>query len=162
MMKESIGIGLGERYISTSADEVLVAYGLGSCLGICMIDPTHNVAGLLHAVLPVRNNGAEPFSAKFVDSGIEGLLDEMIKAGAHKHKMFVRMVGGANMLLSPGLSNTFDIGSRNIESARHTLQRLNLFVEKEDVGGHAGRTFRVYVGSGRTTVKIVGGTERDL
>lgn len=161
-MKEPIGVGLGELVISTSTEDVLVAYGLGSCLGICMVDPVRKIGGLLHAVLPAHSNGSDRLCPKYVDSGIEALLDGMLKAGALQKNIQIRMVGGANMLISPGLSSTFDIGTRNIEAARNTFKGLNLRIEREATGGHTGRTLRLYVGNGRTTVKVVGGTEEEL
>jgi chemotaxis protein CheD len=161
-MSDPINIGLGERVVSKNPLDVLVAYGLGSCLGICMFDPVRRVSGLLHAVLPQRTNGSDPYNAKYVDSGIEGLLDEMVKAGADKRRIVVRMAGGANMLVASGLSNTFDIGTRNINSARGTFQRLGMPLKAEDVGGNLGRTVRVYVADGRMTVRILNGKEQEL
>jgi chemotaxis receptor (MCP) glutamine deamidase CheD len=72
------------------------------------------------------------------------------------------MVGGANMLIAPGLTTTFDIGTRNIEKARTTFQRLNIKVAAEEVGGHIGRTVRVYVADSRVTVRVVGEKEHEI
>ncbi len=107
-------------------------------------------------------NGADPLCAKYVDSGIEGLLDGMLRAGADRRSLVVRIAGGANMLLGAGLSQTFDVGNRNIHSAHETLRRLNLSLHSEETGGHSGRTVRVYVATGRVTVRVVGGVEKDL
>jgi len=161
-MNDPLNIGLGERVVSQNPLDVLVAYGLGSCLGISMYDPVKRISGMLHAVLPARGNGADPHSAKYVDSGIEGLLAEMLKAGAERRRIVIRMAGGANMLMTSGLSSTFDIGTRNIGSAHATLQRLGMPLKAEDVGGNLGRTVRVYVGDGRMTVRILNGKEQDL
>jgi chemotaxis protein CheD len=81
MKKDPISLGLGERAISRNPDDVLVAYGLGSCLGISMVDPSTRVSGLLHAVLPGAANGVssnDPVSQKYVDTGIEGLLEAVV------------------------------------------------------------------------------------
>jgi chemotaxis protein CheC len=40
--------------IETVPDEVLVAYGLGSCVAVCLYDPAARVGGMLHALLPHR------------------------------------------------------------------------------------------------------------
>jgi chemotaxis protein CheD len=135
---------------------------LGSCLGIKMYDPVTGASGLLHAVLPQCNNGSEPGNPKYVDSGIEGLLSALLKKGADRRRIIIKMAGGANMLITPGFKHTFDIGNRNVESAHKTFERLNLSLKKEDVGGNIGRTVRVYVASGRMTVRIIGGTEQEL
>ena len=161
-MKEPISVGLGEMVVSQDKEDVLVAYGLGSCLGIKMYDPVTGASGLLHAVLPICNTGSDTGNSKFVDSGIEGLLSAMIKKGADRRRIIVKMAGGANMLVTPGIQHTFDIGIRNVEAAHKTFERLNLCLRKEDVGGNIGRTVRVYVTNGRMTVRIIGGIEKEL
>jgi len=86
----------------------------------------------------------------------------LIKQGANKDRLIVRLVGGANMLISPGLTSSFDIGTRNIETARAALQRLNMKIAAEEVGGHTGRTTRVYVGESRVTVRVIGEKEHEI
>jgi chemotaxis protein CheD len=165
-MNNPISLGLGEMAVTRNPDDVLAAYGLGSCLGICMIDPVTKVTGLLHAVLPETLNISDsenPSNAsKFVDRGIESLLAAMTKEGANRNRIIVRVVGGANMLTAPGLTSTFDIGTRNIEKARKTFQRLNIKIAAEEVGGHTGRTVRVYVADSRVTVRVIGEKEHEI
>jgi chemotaxis protein CheD len=72
------------------------------------------------------------------------------------------MAGGANMLIAPGFTSTFDIGTRNIEKARTVFQRLNLKITAEEVGGHTGRTVRVYVADSRVTVRVIGEKEHQI
>jgi len=157
----SINIGLGELVVSKNPDDMLVAYGLGSCLGIGMYDPVARTAGLLHAVLPESANG-DRSNSKYVNCGILNLIDGMLKAGASQSRLLVRMVGGANMLVSSSLSSMFEIGSRNITSAHLTFQKLNMRLSAEEVGGNVGRTVRLYVISGKMTVRMVGGVEHDI
>jgi len=165
-MNNQISLGLGEQAISRNPEDILVAYGLGSCLGISMIDPVTRITGLFHAVLPERTNGSEmndPNTAfKYVDCGIENMLAAMIREGANKNRLVIRMAGGANMLIAPGMTSTFDIGTRNIEKARMKFQQMNIKVAAEAVGGHTGRTVRVYVADSRMTVKVIGDKEKEL
>ncbi|MCX6066291.1 MAG: chemotaxis protein CheD [Chloroflexi bacterium] len=164
-MKDPISVGLGEQAISRSPEDILVAYGLGSCLGISMVDPVSRVSGLLHAVLPGLVNGmdrSDTNSHKYVDSGIEDLLAAVLKEGANRSRLIVRIAGGANMLISPGMTSSFDIGTRNIEAARITMQRIRMPIKVEEVGGHTGRTVRVYVADSRVTVRVIGEKEHDI
>jgi chemotaxis protein CheD len=163
-MKER-NVGLGEYVISRSPDEVLVAYGLGSCIGVVMIDPVSRLCGLLHAVLPKAVDGitsGEPNLYKYVESGIECLIASLRKEGANPGRLNVRIVGGANMLMTSSLTQTFDIGTRNIEAARMTLNRLKMPITAAEVGGHTGRTVRVFVAESRVTVRVIGEKERDI
>jgi chemotaxis protein CheD len=163
-MKE-INVGLGEQAVSRNPEDVLVAYGLGSCVGVVMTDPVSHFSGLLHAVLPKALNGttsgeSSPF--KFVESGIENLLAVLIRSGANQARLAVRIIGGANMLMASDMTRSFDIGTRNVDVARTTLSRLKLPIVAAEVGGHTGRTLRVYVANGRVTVRVIGEKEREI
>lgn len=163
-MKET-NVGLGEQAVSREPEEVLVAYGLGSCLGVVMIDPASRLSGLLHALLPRTPETGErgaPNSSKYVESGIEHLLASLVREGAKPDRLIVRIVGGANMLMGAGMSQSFDIGTRNVEAAKTTLSRLNLPISVAEVGGHSGRTVRVYVAESRVTVRVIGEKEREI
>jgi chemotaxis protein CheD len=155
-------VGLGVQVISRDSQDVLVAYGLGSCLGIGMYDPSTHIAGLLHAVLPEHPGADGVTPQKFVDSGVVSLIDGMVKAGADRRKLVIWMAGGANMILSLGALKSFDIGSRNIQAAFKVFDALKLRLSGQEVGGNSGRTVRVYVGEGRMTVRKIGEEEHDI
>jgi chemotaxis protein CheD len=156
----ALAVGLGEIKVSANPQEVLVAYGLGSCLGVAMYDPRAHLGGLLHAVLPQNPNDAASRSAHYVDSGIAQLLAEMKQAGAVRSRLVVRIAGGANILAVPELTHAFTVGDRNIAMARTTLWAYRLPPQGQDVGGNTGRTMRLYVADGRVTVRVIGSEER--
>lgn len=158
-METSVGVGLGEIAVSQNRDEILVAFGLGSCVGIGAYDPVKGVAGLLHAVLPEPLNGSDLTSTKYVSNGIDKLFEEMIKKGAVKERLIIRIAGGANMLTSPGLSKTFDIGTRNIAKAQSVLEAQGMKIVSQSIGGNIGRTFRVYVCDGKMSIRMIGEKE---
>ena len=160
-MANSIAVGLAEVKLSRSPDDVLVAFGLGSCLGIGMYDPILHLGGLLHAVLPM-NNDSKMEASKYVDSGIAMLMDMMLQGGAQKSRLVIKMVGGATMLNISSLSSTFDIGSRNIEAARQIFGKMGIKLNSEEVGGKIGRTARLYVANGRYTIRMMGEQEKDI
>lgn len=166
-MPNSLAVGLGEIKISNNPQDMLVAYGLGSCVGIGMHDPVMRISGLLHAILPAspengRHNGQSAQPGKYVDSGIAALLSQMLKMGAERHRLIIRYAGGANMLTAPGFSQVMNIGSRNVDVAVATLSALNLKVCGFEVGGNIGRTVRFYVTDGRMTIRTVGNQEREI
>jgi chemotaxis protein CheD len=158
-METSVGVGLGEIAVSQNRDEILVAFGLGSCVGVGAYDPVKKIAGLLHAVLPEPLNGSDLESTKYVGNGIKKLLEEMEKQGAARERLIIRIAGGANMLTSPGLSKTFDIGTRNIAATISTLETLKIKIISQNVGGNTGRTFRIYVIDGKMTIRMIGEKE---
>jgi chemotaxis receptor (MCP) glutamine deamidase CheD len=105
---------------------------------------------------------AEKNASKFVESGIESLIAALLREGANKARLVVYLVGGANMLISAGMTHSFDIGTRNVEAAYTTLKRLKIPVSVAEVGGHLGRTVRVYVGDSRVTVRVAGEKEHEI
>lgn len=157
----TIPVGLGEIRISKNPEDVLTIYGLGSCVGVGMYDPKSKTAGLLHAVLP-EGKLEENHSPKYVSGGIERLIESLEEEGANRRQLEVHMVGGANLLTAPGHEGTFNIGERNIATAREMFSALRISLQAQEVGGNIGRTMRLYVADGRTTVRSMGKPERDL
>lgn len=161
-MSQILSVGLGEAVVSNDPRAVLVAYGLGSCLGVAIYDSVSRLAGLLHAVLPINGNGHQDNPYKYVDSGIQALIEAMEAAGGQRRYFIVKLVGGANMLLSSTLSHTFEIGTRNVQAAYRVLETLNLKVTGAEVGGNVGRTVKLFVESGKLVVRQIGGIEQTL
>ncbi len=161
-MHNSIAVGLAEIKISRDPQDVLVAFGLGSCIGVGVYDPVIRLGGMLHAVLPSSANSRDDNLAKYVDTGIVSLLDQLTKQGLNKTRMIVKMAGGANMLNVGLKTPSFDIGTRNIEMAKLTFHNLGIRLVSEEVGGQIGRTVRLYVGNGNMTIRMMGGKERDF
>ena len=88
MIENLRSVPIGEIATSDSAKDVLVAYGLGSCVAVCLYDPVARVGGMLHALLPdapggaSSENGRDPLSAaRFVDRGAPLLIETLLKLG---------------------------------------------------------------------------------
>jgi chemotaxis protein CheD len=86
----------------------------------------------------------------------------MVKAGADIKTIQIYMAGGANMLINTSLSKSFDIGTRNASAAKTMFEKLKLKIINSETGGNIGRTVRLYVATGKYTVRVIGGQERDL
>jgi chemotaxis protein CheD len=150
--------------VSKATTDIMVAYGLGSCVAVCLYDPLSGVGGMLHALLPDApgNPAGEANPAKFVKQGVPLLLEAVTKLGANKSRLVVRLCGGAQMLTAPGLNNTLNIGERNVATAEEVLKQLGLRIKDQITGGHAGRTVKLFVNGGKITVKTLGQGEQIL
>lgn len=158
-------VSIGEMIATADLDDVLVAYGLGSCVAVCVYDPVKKVAGMIHSLLPTANdqNGAEAANpAKYVDQGVFRLVDSVLALGAQTNRLVVRVAGGAQMLTVPGLSDSLNIGQRNALAAEMALRKCGLRIKNQDTGGKAGRTVKLYVADGQVTVKTMGQGEQPL
>ncbi|HUA72960.1 MAG TPA: chemotaxis protein CheD [Solirubrobacteraceae bacterium] len=138
--------------VSKRAGDELVARGLGSCIGLALVDRSAGVAGLAHIVLPAATEtDREP--GKFADLAVPELIDRVCRAGANHRRLEAVLAGGARMFELGDL----DIGARNAEAVRKGLAESGLRVRAAETGGNRGRTMRVSVGDGTITVKEAGG-----
>jgi len=152
-------VGIAEMVVSDDPDDVLVAYGLGSCVAICVYDPIARVGGMVHALLPTSSNGngASGNPYKFADRGIPLLVEAVLGSGGRSYRLVAALWGGAKVLSAPGFDNSFDIGKRNVVAANAALKVVGLRVVVQDIGGKSGRTVKFGVGSGEVTVRSIGG-----
>lgn len=154
-----IAVGLGELFVSTVGD--LVAYSLGSCVGICLWDPLAKVGAMAHVVLPTAPPGTVSAPGKYGDTAVPALLSVLEQAGAQKFRLHCKIAGGAAVLALGGGSLP-KIGDRNVEAVKTALTRANLRIVGEQTGGTQGRTVRLEPTSGRVLVRTVRGTETEL
>ena len=142
--------------ISTSRDEVLITYSLGSCVGLTLFDPVACVGGLIHCMLPlsrIDKAKAKANPCMFTDTGVVLLLTEMLRAGASRENLISKVAGAASVLDHKGL---FKIGERNHTVLRRVLWKNNIMVAAEDVGGTIARTVSLHMATGETYVKSQG------
>jgi chemotaxis protein CheD len=155
-----IAVGLGDLFVSKTED--LVAYSLGSCVGICLWDPAAKVAAMSHVVLPAAPAGPVTLPGKFGDTAVPAMLDALLRAGAQKFRLQCKIAGGAAVLALGGGGSLPKIGDRNVESVKTALAKAGLRISGEQTGGNQGRTVRLEPASGRVLVRTVRGTELEL
>lgn len=150
-------VHIGEIVVSDAPDDTLVAYGLGSCVAICLYDPVARIGGMLHALLPTAlgKDGGAP--AKFVDRGTSLLIESLLRLGAGRNRLVAQLCGGARTLSAPGFeSDWLSIGERNVQAAQDALQAAGLRIHAQATGGRTGRTVRLSIANGQVTVKSLG------
>lgn len=154
-------VRIGEHTASDNEGDVLSSVGLGSCIGLALVDEQHGVLGLAHILLPASRDGAGPAPGKFADTAVPALIDRMVRLGAVKRAFEAILVGGAQMF-SFGAKSQLDIGARNEEATRKALQLQGIPVRAAATAGNKGRTVNVYVGHRAVTAKEAGGREVPL
>jgi chemotaxis protein CheD len=152
---------MAEIAVSRHEADVLVALGLGSCIGIALLDRGSLVAGLAHVVLPESREGSAAVPGKFADTAIPELLRQVTALGAVKSRLSAVLVGGAQMFAS-GSSGSLDIGRRNDQAVRTALAVAGIPIAVTVTGGSAGRTMRVHLESGIVTCKQAGSVEETI
>ncbi len=154
-------VRMGELCVSQTSGHVLASIGLGSCIGLVLVEASRPLAGLAHIMLPSSNGDLGAPAGKFADRAVPALVAEMAKIGAVASRLEAILVGGARMF-SFGSSETLDIGRRNEEATRAELGRLGISIRAAATGGSKGRTVRVHVHSRLVTVKEPGAAEVEL
>jgi chemotaxis protein CheD len=152
-------VRMGEYAFSGTAGDMLVSLGLGSCIGLALLDRRAAVAGLAHFVLPAAE-GRDGAPGKFADTAVPALLDAVIGLGARRTRLEAVMVGGASMFSFGG--NGLEVGQRNDAAVREELSKLRIPVAAAETGGSKGRTVRVTVETGLVTAKAAGEAEVEL
>ena len=151
--RERIGIS---EYKTAAAPGVMVAYGLGSCLGIILFDAGLKSGGMAHTLLPEPRPGMDvERKTKFVTTAIQLMLDELVALGCQQENLVAKLFGGANMFAGLQSADKETIGQRNIRVAKETLATLNIPLVAEDTGGSFGRTLVFDLASGQVMVRSV-------
>jgi len=136
-------IHIVQGQFEVSADPaVSLATLLGSCVAACLHDPVARIGGMNHFLLP----GGDPGSGQNVKYGLhsmERLINAMLRAGAQRARMQVRLFGGANVVERLG-----GIGADNAAFARRFVRDEDLMLVGEDLGGRSGRRVRFHPATG--------------
>ncbi len=152
-------VGMADLKVSSSADDRIITYALGSCLGVVAYDAVAGVGGMLHVMMPeseIDKKKAEANPYMFVDTGIPQLFKQCYALGAKKERMEVRVAGGAYQGEDESMDR-FQIGKRNFIALRKLLWKNGVMIKASDVGDvQRSRTMALAVGSGRVTVKCNG------
>ncbi len=154
-------VRMGELAASAGAADVLVSLGLGSCIGLALVDRRTGVAGLAHVVLPAsEGHSSGQNKLKFADHAVPELIARVVRLGGRRPKLEAVLVGGASMFAVT--SATLEVGSRNEAAVRDQLKSQRIPVIGAETGGNRGRTIRVYISDMRVTVREAGGKEANL
>lgn len=161
-MSEVIKVGMADLKIAKEPD-ILTTLGLGSCVGIALYDPVTKIGGLAHIMLPdstqIKNNENK---AKFADTALEVLLQEMQDVGARKTRLTAKIAGGAHMFEFKNINDMMCIGARNVAAVLRILEQKNIPVIAQDTGENYGRTIELNTQNGILRVKTIGHGIREI
>ena len=153
-------VNFGELKISQNPAETLVAFSIGSGIGVSIYDSKTKSGGLLNLVLP-DSSMLSPSKARiqpymFADTGLAALFDALHDLGAQKENFKVVLAGGAQIM---DQTTEFNMGHKNHRAVTSILQAEHLTVRYADIGGFCLRTLRLDMGNGDTVIQTLGQTE---
>jgi len=159
-------VGLGEARVLKAGprlerDDTLVAFGLGSCVALCLWDRAAGIAGMAHVVLPGEDPQGSP-NPKFARSALPALMSLMRAAGGttDPRRLVARLAGGAQVLVMDTAHGIARIGDTNADAVRQVLDEAGVAIEGCDLGGSQGRSvwFDPREG-GRIRVRAIGSAD---
>lgn len=154
-----IVVGMADLKVAKAPD-ILTTLGLGSCVGITLFDQSRKIGGMAHIMLPSYKGYEGQNVAKYADSGIIELLNQMVRLGASKAALVAKIAGGAHMFSSAQTSNMLKIGERNAAASAALLKQLGIPIRANDTGGTRGRTIELELETGALKIRSVGAGEK--
>ena len=154
-------VGMGEYGIAASTG-CLSVRGLGSCIAVVLHDSVAVMGGIAHVMLPSHTLARDQTrAAKFADTAIPLLVGELVRRGAQQERLVARLIGGARMF-EMGMTGAIHMGERNVLACRTALQKAEVTLGAEDVGGDRGRSVLYDVAKGTVAVRMLGGEEQNV
>jgi chemotaxis protein CheD len=144
----------GEYYVAVDDESITTV--LGSCISACIRDKELCIGGMNHFMLPEDTSDgrsswldkATGLSTRYGSFAMESLINELLKRGAKRGRLEVKLFGGGRMLAS-----MTDVGGRNITFVRHWLSMEGLRIAAEDLGSTVPRRIIYTPQDGKVLVK---------
>jgi chemotaxis protein CheD len=147
----------GECYVSVQGE--MISTVLGSCISACIRDPVLGIGGMNHFMLPVqagdkgiqRMNSTNP-ALCYGNWAMEFLINSILKQGGRKDRLEVKLFGGGRVLA--GMTQ-IDVGRRNIDFVLDFLDKEQLRVRAEDLGGDYPRKVLYFADTGAVKMRRI-------
>ena len=157
---QEIVVRVADLNVATG-DQVLVTYGLGSCVAILLCEPQRRVAAMAHIMLPslsLARRGERP--GKTPHTAVPALVEAMVQLGADRRKITSRLVGGASLFAALTPPGSIQMGERNVVSCREVLNQQGIPLVSEQVGGESGRSVWLHASDGKAIIRSANQSEQ--
>ena len=144
----------GEYYVTSEPEAITTV--LGSCVSACVRDPVRRIGGMNHFMLPEDTTSGSSawmqadagMSTRYGAFAMELLINDLLKLGARKERIEVKLFGGGKILAS-----MTDVGARNIAFVRDFVRIEGFNVASQDLGGLCPRRVVYFPSTGRVLLK---------
>ncbi|MFP4547995.1 MAG: chemotaxis protein CheD [Fidelibacterota bacterium] len=134
-------------FIYVGSEKSAVKTVLGNCVSVCLWDTKLRFGGMNHFVYPYTKDKHKA-TARFGNIATKTLIKNMIAVGSVSGDLVAQIVGGA----SKEDRSRDNLGRENVAVARQVLDRANITIKSEDIGGHLGRKVIFDVQNGQLMV----------
>ena len=132
--------------VKATAEGLLQASAVGSCVAVVMYDARVRVGGLAHVMLPGASpHGREAQNTRYAEDGIRELVRAVTSLGAQPERLVACMAGGGNVLKR----DDDTLCEANVEAVARSLEEREIKLNASEVGGTERRSLSLDVDSGR-------------
>ncbi len=147
-------IGIGDFFVCKDATMVLKTFALGSCIAVTIYDQQSQIGAMVHIALSDSKVNEAKSLAKpgyFVNTAIPALIKKMkmIHPSFQPSNCIVKLIGGASVLNDDIF---FNIGQKNITTAKQLLAQHGFNIFSEDTGGNISRTVSLSIETGAVII----------
>lgn len=147
-------IGIGDLFACKDVNMVLKTFALGSCVAVTIYDQQNQTGAMVHIALSDSKVNEEKSLAKpgyFVNTAIPALIKKIkkIHPSFQPSNCIVKLIGGASVLND---ENFFNIGQKNITTAKKLLSHYGFKISGEDTGGKISRTVTLSIETGKVVI----------
>lgn len=135
-----------------SCEECMLQTVLGSCVAACLHDPSNRLGGMNHFMLP-ESLDSDKVCATYGVHAMELLINAIMKLGGNRRQLVAKIFGGARVV--ENLSNSWDVGKRNVEFVKKFLETERIPIVAEHVLGDFGRRVKLIPTSGKVYVNML-------
>lgn len=144
-----VHVGQGEHYV-TDDPSVMLSTILGSCVAMCLRDPTAGVGGMNHFLLPEDTGSGTDVGRRYGAYAMEILINDCLKMGARRGALEAKLFGGGRMF-----DSLKDVGRANADFAERFLRDEGIAVVGGSLRGSGGRRVQFWPVSGRVMQRVV-------
>jgi chemotaxis protein CheD len=137
----------GQLVVATAP--TAIATVLGSCVAVCLHDPTTRIGGMNHFLLP--HHVERDRSPRFGTIAVPQLVEEVVRAGASRRTLVAKVFGGASVIAA--MASGRRLGDENARLALRLLEEAGVPVLDHDVGGSRGRKLVYFADEGTAWVR---------
>ncbi|MBW1697247.1 MAG: chemotaxis protein CheD [Deltaproteobacteria bacterium] len=149
-MKKRVSIHIGDYY--ASSEPAVVHTLLGSCVAVCLFDPTKRTGGVNHILLPGRADMVQfNTSARYGVNAMELLINAIMGLGGERNQLVAKVFGGAHIL--GAISEENSVGKKNIAFVLEFLEKESIKIINQDLGGYDTRTIFFHTDTGDVFLK---------
>lgn len=145
--------------IFASAEMMEIATTLGSCVAVCLFDPTAKIGGMNHFMLPIHATDLK-VCGRYGVHAMELLINEIAKLGGDRRRLRAKAFGGSSVINLTGA--TTKVGRINADFIRKFLSDEKIPIDGQKLGGMHPLRVHFLPTTGVAYVKPVTQTRTDI